>query len=293
MRSALLTTERCPRRPTRRDRLAFTLVELLIVIAIIGTLIGLTLPAVQRVREAARRTQCQSNLKSMGVGLTAYETAKRTFPPGGDFRIRNHAWSSFILPFLDEDGISRRIDYRKAWNAPDGNGAIADLKLPVYICPTGILSFVGKQDYGGVEGSHVPYSHTGKTHPDPDNCGILYRLKQPGQRPCKAALVTDGLSKTLLVIEGVDRGLPNTDIDAAVGNSRWACGFNCILHNSRVLNTPDGDGFVDGFRSNHLGGVHGLLADGRVLFLVDDVDPDVVLAMCTKDGRESLSAEGS
>lgn len=290
MRSPPLTTERCPRRPSRRGKTAFTLVELLIVIAIIGTLIGLTLPAVQRVRETARRTQCQSNLKSMGVGLTAYETARRAFPPGDDaFSGRSHAWSSFILPFLDEDGLSRRIDYRKPWNAPDGNGAIADLTLPVYVCPTGIISFVGKQDYGGVLGSHVTYAATGKKHPTPDACGILYRLNAPGQQPCRAALVTDGLSKTLLVAEGVDRGNPDTDTDSRIGNCRWACGTNCFLHNSRVLNTS-GDW---GFNSNHLGGVHGLLADGRVLFLVDDTDPDVVLAMCTKDGRESLSAEGS
>ncbi len=290
MQSTQLTIERRPRRPARRGKTAFTLVELLIVIAIIGTLIGLTLPAVQRVRETARRTQCQSNLKSMGVGLTAYETAKRTFPPGDDaFSGRFHAWSSFILPFLDEDVLGRRIDYRKPWNAPGGNDVIADLTLPVYVCPTGIISFVGKQDYGGVLGSSVPYSATGKPHPDMDASGVLYRTIATRRQPCRAALVTDGLSKTLLVAEGVDRGNPDTDTDSPIGNCRWACGTNCFLHNSRVLNTS-GDW---GFNSNHLGGVHGLLADGRVLFLVDDTDPDVVLAMCTKDGRESLSAEGS
>jgi prepilin-type processing-associated H-X9-DG protein len=71
--------------------------------------------------------------------------------------------------------------------------------------------------------------------------------------------------------------------NSRIGNSRWACGTNCFLHNSPVLNTPD----VDGFRSNHLGGVHGLFADGRVSFMSDMTMPDVLAAICTKAGGES------
>ena len=268
----------------------FTLVELLVVVAILGTLIGISLPAVQRVREAARRTHCQANLKAMGVGLTAFEGARRWFPPGDDaLSQRYHAWSSFILPFLDEDVVAKKIDYAKAWNAPGGNDVISDLTLPIYVCPAGIVQFAGKQDYGGILGTAVPPSGQAARHPDWDHSGVLYATDQNHRQPTRVAMITDGLSRTLVVSEGVDRGIEDTDTDSRIGNSRWSCGTNCFLHNSRVLNTPD----VDGFRSNHLGGVGGLFADGRVQFFTEEIHPDVVIAMCTKDGREALGPDGS
>jgi hypothetical protein len=94
--------------------------------------------------------------------------------------------------------------------------------------------------------------------------------------------VRDGLSRTLLVSEGVDRGTEGLDSDTRIGNARWACGTNCFLLSSPVLNTPD----VDGFHSHHLGGVHGLFGDGRVVFLADETGPEVLIAICTKAGGE-------
>ncbi len=90
------------------------------------------------------------------------------------------------------------------------------------------------------------------------------------------------LEQRLLVSEGVDRGYRDMDGDGLIGNSRWACGTNCFLHNSPVLNTTD----VDGFRSNHLGGVHGLYGDAHVSFMADGTLPDVLKAVCTKAGGE-------
>ena len=129
----------------RSIRLAFTLVELLVVIAIIGILIGLLLPAVQAAREAARRMSCSNNLKQIGLALHNYESALKTFPPstvsiGGS---AGQPWSAqaFLLPYLEGSNIHSRIDYNvgyhngtnKANFPPNG---VATLRVPVYLCPS-------------------------------------------------------------------------------------------------------------------------------------------------------------
>ena len=82
------------RRRSRGSRVGFSLVELLAVVAVIGTLVSLSLPAVQHAREAARRTSCSNNLHQMGLALSGYEAARRSFPPGDDeITFRHHAWS--------------------------------------------------------------------------------------------------------------------------------------------------------------------------------------------------------
>jgi prepilin-type N-terminal cleavage/methylation domain-containing protein len=264
----------------------FSLVELLAVVAILGTLISLSLPAVQAARESARRAACSNNLRQMGVAILNYESARRWFPPGNDaYSRREHAWSSFILPYLDEQKTAARIDYARPWNDPKGNATIADLTISTYVCPSGIKTFEGKQDYGGVMGSAVRLSEGERLSPGFERGGVLYATADEWRRPCRAAEVSDGLSRTLLVSEGVDRGTEGWDSDTRIGNTRWACGTNCFLLSSPVLNTPD----VDGFLSHHLGGVHGLFGDGRVAFLADETAPEVLIAICTKAGGESAA----
>lgn len=266
----------------------FSLVELLAVVAILGTLVSLTLPAVQTARESARRAACSNNLRQMGIALINYESARRWFPPGDDsLSRRNHAWSSFILPYLEEQKSAGRIDYALPWNDPRGNAAVADLIISTYVCPSGIVSFPGKQDYGGVMGNAVVVSEESEGDA-PElpagwaHGGVLYATAADCPRPCRASEVSDGMSKTLLVSEGVDRGFREMDNESRIGNARWACGTNCFFLSSPVLNTPE----VDGFRSHHLGGVHGLFGDGRVVVLVDDTAPEVLMAACTKAGGE-------
>jgi prepilin-type N-terminal cleavage/methylation domain-containing protein len=264
-------------------RAGFSLIELLAVVAIIGTLVSLSLPAVQSARESARRTACSSNLRQMGVALVTYESARRAFPPGSDaISGRIHAWSSFILPFLEEAGVAGRMNYALPWNH-DANIAVADTIVPIYLCPSGIERYPGKQDYGGVLGTAVVLSE-GDTRPAGwAHGGILYATSEESPRPCRAAQVSDGLAHTLMVSEGVDRGFSDLETHTRIGNAQWACGTNCFLHNSPVLNTPD----VDGFRSNHLGGVHGLYGDAHVSFMTDHADPLVLIAICTKAGGEA------
>jgi prepilin-type N-terminal cleavage/methylation domain-containing protein len=97
-----------------KKRRAFTLVELLVVIAIIGILIGMIFPAVQMVRESARRTNCSNKIRQIVVGLHSFETAHKKFPPGwlGDETIdsKGWAWMSYTLPFVEQQNLSDTID---------------------------------------------------------------------------------------------------------------------------------------------------------------------------------------
>jgi prepilin-type N-terminal cleavage/methylation domain-containing protein/prepilin-type processing-associated H-X9-DG protein len=267
----------------------FTLVELLAVVAIIGTLIALLLPAVQRARESGRRMLCTNNLKQMGVALSSYEQAKKRFPPGNDqLGNRLHAWSSFILPFLEQSAVSDRIDYTKPWDDPASNLSKVDITIPTYVCPSGIKKFPGKQDYGGIFGAYI------KPDGEPlnplttrdEHGGILYATDAEYKLPATAASVTDGLSKTLLVAEAVDRETAGAVDVHTNGDACWACGNNCFPLNSRVLNDPS----VDGFRSLHDGGINSLYGDGHVSFLNNRLDVRVLIAISTRIGGETETA---
>jgi prepilin-type N-terminal cleavage/methylation domain-containing protein len=93
----------------RRLRRAFTLIELLVVIAIIAILIGLLLPAVQKVREAASRMRCQNNLKQLGLALHNYHGVRNGFPQAGE-RLNSLSWHVFILPYIEQDPLFKRFN---------------------------------------------------------------------------------------------------------------------------------------------------------------------------------------
>src|SRR5881275_961349 len=97
-------------RHPRLHRTAFTLIELLVVIAIIGILIGLLLPAVQKVREAANRMRCANNLKQLGLGLHNFHGAYGAFPKAG--KLSNElSWHVFILPFMEQEALYRQFSF--------------------------------------------------------------------------------------------------------------------------------------------------------------------------------------
>jgi prepilin-type N-terminal cleavage/methylation domain-containing protein len=277
---------------TTAQRLApsgFTLVELLAVLAIIGTLIGLLLPAVQRARESGRSMQCSNNLKQMGLALANYEQAKKRFPPGNDqIGNRLHAWSSFILPFLEQSAVSDRIDYTKPWDDPLSNLSKVDITIPTYVCPSGVKRFPGKQDYGGILGAYIKPNGEAivpLTTRD-EHGGILYATDHEYKLSATAASVSDGLSKTLLVAEAVDREMVGGSDTRLHGDACWACGNNCFPLNSRVINDPS----VDAFRSLHVGGLNSLYGDGHISFLNDRLDVRVLIAICTRAGGEIETA---
>src|SRR6185436_15983474 len=129
-------------REPRRN--AFTLIELLVVIAIIAILIGLLVPAVQRVREAAARLQCKNNLKQIGVAFHNYHTAFNHFPPGfssqaasvdGASLGKGWGWGVYLLPYLDQANLYNQLDLTKDIADPV-NAQVRITSLPVFRCPS-------------------------------------------------------------------------------------------------------------------------------------------------------------
>lgn len=126
--------------PTRRN--GFTLVELLVVIAIIGILIGLLLPAVQSAREAARRSQCSSNLRQLGQAIHNFENARSALPPthtgGAPPNDRYGTWFVTIMPFIEEQPLFDQFDLTQTWDAAANSSAAAGGggNVSAFHCPT-------------------------------------------------------------------------------------------------------------------------------------------------------------
>jgi prepilin-type N-terminal cleavage/methylation domain-containing protein len=124
------------RRGGRRH--GFTLVELLVVIAIIGVLVGLLLPAIQAARESARRSECQNNLRQVGLAIQSYESAKKVLPVFGELP-RTTTFQPFsaqarLLPYLEQDNIARQFDLDVA--VPfTAHPELAKTRIPTYMCP--------------------------------------------------------------------------------------------------------------------------------------------------------------
>jgi prepilin-type N-terminal cleavage/methylation domain-containing protein/prepilin-type processing-associated H-X9-DG protein len=223
-------------RPRSQHRGGFTLIELLVVIAIIAILIGLLLPAVQKVREAAARMSCQNNLKQVGLGLMNYESAYGAYPVG-DNRDETGGpytdWQASILPFIEQQNIANMYNYKLDYNNPANYPAIAQ-QIKIYNCPStpnqprqdstpdegkafsGGTEPRGVCDYWGCNAMETWVPTVGNcvgSFPaianyqigndfDPPRVGVLCRI---GAGQSRIATITDGTSITFMVGESAGR----------------------------------------------------------------------------------------
>ena len=137
----------------------FTLVELLVVIAIIGILIGMLLPAVQQVREAARRTSCANNLRQLGLAAMNYESSFQQFPPGivdddDDLTDALHSGFVYLLPNIEKNNVYDQYDFTLDWKS-GSNLALTTIKIDTFLCASN-NSGIGQD--GGLPGEPTDYA---------------------------------------------------------------------------------------------------------------------------------------
>lgn len=287
-------------------RAGFTLVELLVVVAITGILISLLLPAIQSAREAARRMQCSNNMKQLGLAIHGYLDSKGTFPPAYVDKPGEHNFVNFILPYLEQEAIYDQLDFTVDWDDPPNEEATR-VDLEMTVCPSApdrTGQWVG--DYAVCEklGASAVYLliSAGHVHPRPttvDEEGeevdpYLSILQEDGSSPRE---VTDGLSNTFMLFEDSGRPLEYVEgqlVDKeSVNGARWAdrdqkftlkeiCGeaqtqmFNCDNKNE--------------IYSFHAGGAMFLYGDASVHYHSETMDANTFVSLFTRSGDDIIDS---
>ncbi len=286
-------------RTTRRR--AFTLVELLVVIAVIGILIAVLLPAVQQARESARRTQCLNHLRQVGLAVHSYHDTFAQFPMATHWAPTGTLYSALtaILPYHEQSSLFGQYDLNSPSYSPFNADVISE-RVPVYLCPSMVLRravpAIACGEPKRAPGSYVVCTGTqsgfGPIH---DGALVPHYAGSTGIHS-----VSDGTSNTLLAGE-TDYGLLNYFWSSGPCRSqpRYGAGVWGIGHPGMSLATTLGvfnsDRLVNGFdeyeafRSDHVNGVQFVLVDGSVRFISEVIDDRLLDALATRAGNEVVS----
>jgi len=284
----------------KRDRFAFTLVELLVVIAVIGILIALLLPAVQAAREAARRMGCSNNLRQIGLALYHYELVYKKLPPGAIWKPNGEAKGSVhirLLPFLEQQSLHDQFDFNQpvidGSTFPGTNRLIGSTVLSVLVC----TSDPGPSAYFGLAKHNYAASRGPTAVFDNPNCSCNHPWRSFAQAPLDSPFDFAGPFTrvgTAVRLAEVRDGLSNTIF---FGEVRPACSEHA---RNGWAQTNNGNGYCTtliplnfdtcsedapdpcrrfcnwntevGFRSAHPGGAQFLLGDGSVRFIAETID---------------------
>lgn len=308
-------------------RRGFTLIELLVVIAIIAILIGLLLPAVQKVREAAARLQCQNNLKQLGLALHNYHDANSIFPaaiqqipnvanPANPF---THSWTPRILPFIEQDNLFRLYKFNQEWDTGGagnnaGPGGAIRQTVKTFLCPSapqsgrhanrGVLDYAATTERNWpnpfVSARQAPFVSAGDSH----FIGVLGNDKVTNgvPDPCRRTImsITDGTSNTMFLAECGGRNrrfvMGREDTTQSWNNGPWANpGSRLQIGGCNPTNptAPVGPIAVNCINNKeiysfHTSGANIGMADGAVRFLRQSTSLDVVLQLLTRARGEVL-----
>lgn len=284
-------------RQQRLSRNGFTLVELLVVIAIIGILVGMMFPAVQAVREAARRTSCSNKIRQIGLATLNYESTHLHFPPpqigAGGFSTLGSTFV-LLLPYVEQGNRFDSYDYDQSISAP-GNVDLTSESLDIYFCPS-MQRTTGSTNQFGEASYMISYSVDYRGTPNgafdaaPAD-GRSYRLSSKDFR--------DGTTSTIMYGE-IDNSVVWLNASGSPSTSNWGYSwaqgywFNAHGHVQGVLNLSGSHSESDyplhrTFRSDHPGGLNICMAGGSVHFISDTIQRDVLVGLVTRKGGEIAS----
>ena len=287
----------------------FTLIELLVVIAIIAILIALLLPAVQQAREAARRTQCTNNLKQIGLAFHNYHDQHTAFPnsDGGTSNLSGSTAFAAILPHLDQANMYQLYDFNVG-NTHANNQPVVKQQIAAFLCPSAVIRRPVPGPCTTTTGTNLDSNRAPATYAVSTGTTDPYGVVSGGPA-CNGAIIptldgvtrmrdfTDGTSNTIMSGESA-WNIPDYLITSGscAGQIRWGFTYWASpypLSTAFTLQPPfnpksGGSAVLSRFRSDHTGMVNFLFGDGRVRFISQNIDNNVLSALGTRAAGEVI-----